>query len=120
MNAITFNVNAKKQQLGYRCEPFTPNHAIYVKKDGARGIIKNPRIYRKQRFPKKKGIAKLFFRGDVVKTAEGMIAEVVTLFSSGKVGIQFISDKRRTARVPETLEVIEPRKSMQFYRLGLG
>lgn len=113
-------VNAKQQQLGYRSQPFAPHLAIYVKKDGTRGIIKNPRIYKKQKFPKKKEIAKIFFRGDLVKTTEGTIAQVVTLFSSGKVGIQFIADKRRTARIPEKLELVERRKSMQFHRLTVG
>jgi hypothetical protein len=132
-------VNAKQQQLGYRSQPCAPNYAIYVKKDGTRGtsrpgrggIIKNPKIYKEQQFPGKKEIAKLFFRGDIVKTTEGntsrdsvqfiplagqkMIAEVLTLFSSGKVGIQFVVDKRRTARIPETLEILERRKSMQFH-----
>jgi hypothetical protein len=120
-------VKAKKQQLGYCCEPFAPNYAIYVKKDGTRGtsrpgrggIIKNPKIYKKHQFPKKKEIATLFFRGDIVKTEEGMIAEVLTLFSSGKVGIQFVVDKRRTARIPETLSLLERRQSMQFHRFVL-
>jgi hypothetical protein len=48
-----------------------------------------------------------------------MIAEVLTLFSSGKVGIQFVVDKRRTARIPETLSLLERRQSMQFHRFVL-
>jgi hypothetical protein len=117
-------VLAKERQLGYLSEPFAPNEAIYLKKDGTRGIIKNRKIFKQQRLPEPKEIARLFRRGDIVRTEEGMLAEVVTLFSLGKVGIKFFSipenrKQQRTARVPEKLTLFERRKAMQFIKLAL-
>ena len=71
---------------------------------------------------KPKEIAKIFKRGDLVKTAEGLLAEVVTLFSNGKVGIQFLTSLKettRTARIPERLSIVSRRKTMQFVQLPL-
>ena len=109
-------VNAKQKQLGYRAEPFTPNEAIFVKKDGTRGVIKNRNIYKEQDLPEPKEIARIFRRGDVVKTEESKLAEVVTLFSDGKVGIRFIETQTRTARIPEKLQLFSRGKAMQFYK----
>ena len=52
-------------------------------------MIKNRKILRNQQLLKPSDIAKIFRRGDWVKTAEGRMAEVVTLFSNRKVGIRF-------------------------------
>jgi hypothetical protein len=113
-------VLAKERQLGYRSDPFAPNEAIYVKKDGARGIIKNRKIYKDQEVPKAKEILKIFQRGDLVKTEEGRLAEVISLFSSGKVSIKFFiggEKQQTTARVPEKLSLFERGKPMQFIRI---
>ena len=113
-------VDAKQKQLGYRAEPFTPNEAIFVKKDSTRGVIKNRKIYKDQELPEPKEIARIFRRGDVVKTEEGDLAEVVTLFSDGKVGIRFIETQARTARIPEKLHLFTRGKAMQFYRMPIS
>jgi len=108
--------NAKQKQLSYRADPFMPNEAIFVKKDHTRGVIKNRKIYKDQELPEPPKIDAIFRRGDVVKTEEGELAEVVTLFSDGKVGIRFIETQVRTARIPEKLQLFARGKSMQFYR----
>ena len=91
-------------------------------KSGERKVIRNRTIVKNQELPKKKEIAEIFERGDIVTTAEGLLAEVVTLFGSGKVGIQFLAPQKatkRTARIPERLSLFARRKTMQFVPLPL-
>jgi hypothetical protein len=113
-------VKNKRTIIGYSSEPFSPYDAICVTKNGERLLIGNQNIYKNQTTPKE--IAKIFKRGDLVKTAEGLLAEVVTLFSNGKVGIQFLTSLKettRTARIPERLSFVSRKKTMQFVQLPL-
>jgi hypothetical protein len=112
----------KRAQVGFRSEPFTPYEGLYVTHDGKRGLIKNRKIEKRQALPARKTVAKMFRRGDVVKTAEGRLAEVVALFSTGKVGIRFLdslqpASRQRTARIPETLQFIARGRAMQFIEI---
>ena len=114
-------VTRKRETKGFFSEPFAPYEAIYVTKSGKRGMIKNRKILKNPELPAPKTIAKIFMRGDQVKTAEGRLAEVVTLFSTGKVGIRFYNSPRlslpqRTARIPETLALVARGAPMQFIR----
>ena len=118
-------VRSKQERLGYRCEPFAPYEAIYVTNCGQRGFIKNRKIHPTQVLPAPKDIATIFRRGDLVTTAEGRLAFVVTLFSTGKVGIRFCdsppsAESARTARIPETLTMVARSKPMQFIRVPLS
>ena len=115
-------VMRKPEKKGFFSELFAPHQAIYLTKNGERGMIKNRKIFRNQQLPHPSDIAKIFRRGDWVKTAEGRMAEVVTLFSNRKVGIRFIdglvtSKPQRTARIPETLAFVTRASPMQFIRV---
>ena len=115
-------VRNKRKIIGYSTQPFSPYDAICVTKSGERKVIKNRKIFENQKLPQPKEIAQIFRRGDIVKTAEGLLAEVITLFGNGKVGIQFLTSQKetkRTARIPERLSLVSRRKTMQFVQLPL-
>jgi len=118
-------VTNKRKIIGYSSEPFSPYDAICVTKNGERLLIGNRKIIKNQELPKPKEIAKIFKRGDIVKTTEGLLAEVVTLFSNGKVGIQFLAPQderkqKRTARIPENLSLFLSKRTMQFVQLPIS
>jgi len=118
-------VENKRKLIGYSSEPFSPYDAICVTKNGERNLYENRKILNTQGIPSPKEIAKIFKRGDIVKTAEGLLAEVVTLFSNGKVGIRFLEHQKerkqqRTARIPEKLSLVAGKKTMQFVQLPIS
>jgi hypothetical protein len=116
-------VKNKRKIIGSSSEPFSPYDAICVKKSGERKIIENRKIFKKQQIPQPKEIVKIFHRGDIVKTTEGLLAEVVTLFANEKVGIQFLApqkETKRTARIPENLDLILKTRTMQFVQLPIS
>lgn len=93
-------------------EPFAVNEAVYVDNNGRPVVVKNRRIWRNQDLSSLPSRNKLFEKGDIVRTKEGELAQVISLKSTGMVKILFIrkQDNRKeqaTDRNPKYLTIVQ-------------
>jgi len=112
-----FNDNLLPGRKGLN-EPYAVNEAVYIGSDGHPVAFKNHRIWREQEKPLLPRW-KLFEKGDIVRTKEGILSKVVSLMSNGLAKILFCSyqDGRKcqfTQRNPKDLTIVQKGKSRSW------
>lgn len=96
-------------------EPFAVNEAVYVDDDGRSVVVKNRRIWRDQDLSGLPPRRRLFEKGDIIRTKEGELAQVISHKSTGMIKILFIikQDNRKeqaTDRNPKYLTIVQKGK----------
>lgn len=93
-------------------EPFAVNESIYVDFGGRPVVLKNRRIWRDRDMSDIPARRKRFEKGDLVRTKEGLLAQVISLKSSGMVKILFVCKQegrkgQATDRNPKHLVIVQ-------------
>lgn len=106
---FNFDLLPGKKRLN---EPFAVNEAVYVDNEGRPMVVKNRRIWRDQDLCGLPVRRKLFEKGDIVRTEEGELAQVISLKSSGMIKILFFrkQDSKKgqaTDRNPKYLIIVQ-------------
>lgn len=106
---FNFNLLPGKKRLN---EPYAVNEAVYVDKEGRPAVVKNQRIWRDQDLSDLPPSRKLFEKGDIVRTKEGELAQIISLKSAGMVKILFVCKQegrknQATDRNPKYLVIVQ-------------
>jgi len=96
-------------------EAYAVNEAVYIGADDNPVVVKNRRIWRGQD-PTVLPRYKLFEKGDIVRTKEGIVSKIISLMSNALVKILFCSYQKGrkcqfTQRHPKDLRAIQKGKS---------